>query len=186
MLGVNAESLCAVLGEVRVGPSTESQECSAGECTLGPGETQRFLHLVACFSHASHLSSLGLVVLTPSFPSIHCVPQVPWKNPHRMCGAFVRHVVVCVARELGWGLNPEFMRALTCSLGLQPKTTRNVHQGEDLRSSQEEHPREDTYTVVSTGEFTSVLLRLLLSGKIHWAQSCELLAKACDSSPSHK
>lgn len=81
MLGVNAESLCAVLGEVRVGPNTESQECSAGECTLGPGETQRFLYLVACFSHASHLSSLGLVVLTPSFPSIHCVPQVPWKNP---------------------------------------------------------------------------------------------------------
>lgn len=68
----------------------------------------------------------------------------------------------------------------------QPKTTRNVHRVEDLRSSQEEYPCEDTFTVVSMGEFTSIFLLLLLSGKIHWAQSCEFLAKACDSSPSHK
>lgn len=68
----------------------------------------------------------------------------------------------------------------------QAKTTRNVQQGEDLWPRQEEHHCEDTYTVVSTGEFTSVPLRLLLSGKIHWAPSRELLAKVCDSSLSHK
>lgn len=68
----------------------------------------------------------------------------------------------------------------------QPKTTRNVQQVEDLRSSQGEYPCEDTYTVVSMGGFTSIFLLLLLSGKIHWAQSYEFLAKACDSSPSHK
>lgn len=68
----------------------------------------------------------------------------------------------------------------------QPKTTRNVQGGQDLWPSQEEHHCEDTYIVVSTGEFTSVLLCLLLSGKIHWAQSLEVLASASDSSPSHK
>lgn len=68
----------------------------------------------------------------------------------------------------------------------QPKTTRNVQEREDLWLSQEEHHCKDTYKVVSTGEFTSVLLCLLPSGKIHWAQSLEVLASACDSSPSHK
>lgn len=83
-------------------------------------------------------------------------------------------------------LSLESIRASAHSLQQQPKTTRNVQQGEDLWLSQEEHHCEDTYTVILTGEFTSILLCLLLSGKIHWAQSLELLAKACDSFPSHK
>ena len=134
-----------------------------------------------CFT----LISLGFTVLTPSSPWNHGA-QGALENPPQNTWHFLRHVVVCVARELGWQLSPESIRALTHSPWWQPKTTRNVQRVEDLWSSPKEHPCEDTYPVISSGEFISILLRLLLSGKIRWAQSCELLAKACDSSPSHK
>lgn len=110
--------------------------------------------------------------------------KVSWKNPHRIRGTLVRHVVVCVAWEAG--LSPESIDPSLTLLGSSQRPPEMSNKEIYSRARKNIPVKIPTQSFQQENLQASILFHLLLSGKIHWAQSCELLAKAYDSSLSHK
>lgn len=126
---------------------------------VGHGSQPRILLLS---SHTSAFSSLTLTVQTPSSP-----PILPVGSPQRHCGSSLGTRVTCVAREQ----SSESGRAPTyspSSCQRPPGTsTREKIYGQARRSV---CPRRYLHSR-SDGRIYKLLLHLLLSGKIHWAQN---------------
>lgn len=144
------------------GPNTGSRERPTGFC----GSRKPFAH---CYL-ITLLSRFSLFFSRPHCPDpidspAHFAPRFAYgKSPERLW-QFLGHRVTCVAREQSsvWKGPHPFSRQL-------PKTTGNIYQGKDLQPSQEERPKRYLHSR-SDGRIYKLLLHLLLSGKIHWAQN---------------
>lgn len=98
-------------------------------------------------------------------PSSLC-PILPGGNPQRDCGSFLG------TESLVWlGSRVQSLEAPTHSPSSCQRPPGTSSMEKNLWPSQEEHLKRYLHSR-SDGKIYKLLLHLLLSGKIHWAQNC--------------